>query len=88
MDINEYFQKMKNIEENILSFIDNERSDDLKLAQLALYFKHQNVGINKCLLTGTFHLISSISKHHHRSEGFFDKIAKILLIFTNSIFLN
>ena len=80
MDIYEYFQKMKNIEENILSFIDNERSDDLKFAQLAHYFKKQNVCINKCLLIGTFHLISSISKHHHRTDGFFDKIIFIFSI--------
>lgn len=85
MDIQHYLDKMKNIEQNIINFIDNENSTDDDFTQLSTFLQAQNVINDPNYLKEILHLIVSIADYHHYYINFFNKLDQILLLFTKSI---
>lgn len=77
MDFNGYLKQLKNIQENIVAFINNKigvEDDSINLT----FLKEQKFDTNKYLLKETLLLLLSMSNNHHHSNFFFDKIFRIL----------
>ena len=81
----DYFAKMKNYEELILQFLDNNDDVDNSFKSLINIFKTQKVSENKNELKLLLHLICEISDNYHRSLNFFNKIDQILKFFENEM---
>ena len=84
----EYFIKMKQIQENILGFLDD--NDELKnnYDKLKKYFSNPKIIGCKNDLKIILRLISKISENHHRINCFYSKIKQILQIFRDLISKN
>ena len=83
--LKDYFAKMKNYEELILQFLDNNDDVENSFKSLINIFKTQKVSENKNELKLLLHLICEISDNYHRSLNFFNKIDQILKFFENDI---
>ena len=83
MNYNQYLDKMKKIQNLIIIFLDNDEDTEENFQNLV------NV-IDPTISTDIheqriiFHLLVKISNDHHRISNFFQKIERILLIFTNA----
>lgn len=79
--ISEYLEKLKQIQENILQYI--EKSDDSEddFQNINKIFEEQNVKEDRHKLKELLHLIIHISSNHRRNALFFKKIERIILIF-------
>ena len=94
MDVSSYLHKMTDIQENILSFLDNETDWKNCLQEIQDYIIQQNIPDQ--FLKEFLYLISKITENHHRSVDFFKKIGCLLLFlkekitqnFTNSSIFN
>ena len=85
MVLEETLAKFVEIQSNILDFIDNEESIENSFHDLRIFFNDQKISENKYYLELLFHLITSISKNHHRGPLFFSKIEEILNFFKDDI---
>lgn len=85
MNIAEYAELMKNIQTNLLIFIEKDDNDDHNFQNLQTLFNENKIQDNKYNLISLFHLIAKISNNHHRGNLFFDKIFQILLFFKDCI---
>ena len=85
MDVNEYLKKMKEIQQNILDFIDQNDDIETNFQNLNYIFDEQKIGSNKHDLKLILHFILKISNNHHRTACFFNKIERILKFFKNEI---
>lgn len=86
MSIVEYLEKMKNVQINILDFINDDTFDD-KFDQLVSLLSDQNEP-NKQEFKLILHIILSIANNHHRNSTFFSRISKILLFLKDKISQN
>lgn len=82
MEAQEYLEKMKNTQNLLLDYINDEENNLEKLENL--YYILKNIE-NMHQLTSTIHLITSIIDYHHRSNNFFEKISKIILFLKDVI---
>lgn len=73
----EYINKMKEIEENILQFLDNEVANDANLESISSLLDNSQIKDDKYKLKGVLRLISHISNNYHRSKSFFSKVEYI-----------
>ena len=81
MNFGEYLEKMKNIQQNLLYFVDNEKNfDDIKQIFEDLKAQEEPHEIRLFL-----RIISKISENHHGCSNFFSKIEQILRVFKNDI---
>lgn len=85
MDVNEYLKKMKEIQQNILDFIDQNDDIETNFQNLNYIFDEQKIGSNKHDLKLILHFILKISNNQHRTACFFNKIERILKFFKNEI---
>lgn len=80
----EYLEKMRLIRNHILDFIDDNSNDGNEYYQnndnLKSFILSQ-AKLDKYELKSVLHLISKISKNHHRDITFLDKIKQIFLSF-------
>ena len=83
--IKEYANKMKNIQETLLRFVENEDSNDLEFDNIFKYLNDHQILENKQELKTVLHIISKISDHHYRSQDFINKIEKLLKKLQNDI---
>lgn len=84
MNNNDFLNMMKNIQSRLLAFIEQEEKAEENFEQLHKLindrFKECKYSINSLL-----HLLTEIGNNHHRSNNFFSKIEKIILIIKDQI---
>lgn len=81
----EYTDKMKQIQNDFLEFLEKEDNIEENYQNLTKLIKDQKIGDNRLELRSFLHLISKIAKNHYRNPNFFDKIKQILQNIKNSI---
>ena len=81
----EYLQKMKDIQNIILEFLDNDEEDQKLFDDLKNLLTFQQDELDAHELKSILYLISTISTNHHRTQFFFDKIKKIIIFLKNEI---
>ena len=85
MNIEEIINKMKQIQQYLIEYIDNEDDIEEKYQNLIFLFQDQKIQDNKQEIRIVLHLLSQIAKNHFRYSNFHDKIKRILLFFKNEI---
>ena len=85
MNIQEYLTDMKNIQKNILYFLETETEQELNFQNLIDFFDERVIIEHKHELKSTLYLISKISQNHHRGPDFFSKIERIIKHFKENI---
>lgn len=81
MEIPNYINKMKQFQEDVLEYIDDEEEEDGTLfPNIIDFFTDQKKDLNRDKLRSILDLLSNISKNHHRTPNFFTKIEQILLL--------
>lgn len=85
MSIQEYLEKMKNIQKYLLEFIENEDKYEENYQNLIKIFDDNKIQKNRYDLKALLHLIVNIANNHYRGQNFFSKIEKIILLFEEEI---
>ena len=85
MSFQEYLDMMKDIQENILNFFEEEAKSEENFLNLKTKFTITKISDNKYDLLLLLHLISKILDNYHHFPNFFSKIEKILQIFKEDI---
>lgn len=85
MDYDNYLKKMRDIQTQILQFIETEPNSESDYPNLIQFFDSQKIKEDRHILKETMHLILHISSNHHRTDIFHGKIDKILLYFKDEI---
>ena len=80
-----YLDAMKDIQENILNFLDEEDNSEENFIILESKFNDKKIKDHSYELLSLLHLISKIGNNHHRFPNFFSKLEQILLIFKEDI---
>ena len=83
MNIDDYLPKMLMIQENILSFLDNDENLDDQFQIFTDFLKTQNIQ-DQCFIE-FLNLISKISENHYRKQNLIIKIEKILTFLKDDI---
>ena len=78
-NIKEISDMMKNIQNNLLIYIENEDNLEENYQNLIISFDEYKVKNNKNIINSILHMIAAIANNHHRGVGFFSKLEKILL---------
>ena len=84
MSITSFIEKQKEIQRNILEFIDNAAEDQDILKQLEKYELSEDQKDLKIIL----YFIVNICNNHQRSSSFFSKIEQILQFYKTKIIQN
>ena len=77
MDIQQYINQMKEIQNVFISFIEDEDDSNQSFHQFMKLFD-DNIRENQYELKTFLHLLVTISNHHYRNSEFFNKINQIL----------
>ena len=85
MNSKEHFDAMKDIQENILYFLEEENNSEENFIILQRKFNDTKIKDNLYELLYLLHLISKIGNNHRRFSNFFSKIERILHIFKKDI---
>lgn len=85
MSIQQYIDKMKKIQEEVLAFINNDDDIEQNFQKLIEHLEYQNIKKDKHEFKSFLYLISNISSNHHRSAEFNTKIDQILQYFSQTI---
>ena len=85
MSIENYVEQMKNIQNCLLEYLDNEDNVEEHFQNLQIIFEEQKIKENKHRIKSLLHLILKIGNNYHRNSTFFQKIEQILLIFIDAI---
>ena len=85
MSFQAYLDAMKEIQENIICFLEEEANSEENFLILESKFNDIKISDSKSYLSSLMHLISKIGDNHHRFPNFFAKIERILLIFKEDI---
>ena len=81
MSIEEALMHMKEIQNSILEFIENQGNIQESFQNLVSFFNNQKIKDNKYDLLSVLHLLNNIAKNHYHVISFFDKIDEILKFF-------
>ena len=84
MFIAEYIKKMRDIQQLLLEYLENDDSDE-QYSQNLDKIKDFELNLNEHDLKLFLHLISQISTNHHRCNNFLDKIETIIKIYEEDI---
>lgn len=85
MEIQEYLEKKKKIQQNILDYINaNENYTEFKQNLTELLKKHKYTN-NRQELSSLLYLVSKISENHHHTAHFYEKLESILSIYKQDI---
>ena len=85
MSSQEYLDMMKDIQKNILYFLEEEVNSEENLLILEDKFNNLKISDSKYGILPLLHLISKIVNNYHRFPNFFSKIDKILQVFKKDI---
>ena len=83
MELQEFIERMKDIQKILLDYIDN--GDEEEYNCLIENLSKSNVIENRNELKSIIQLVASIADNHHRSPDFFPRIKKILKQFKEDI---
>ena len=81
----EYLKKMKEIQNEILVFLDNEEEEGKNFDDLSKLLNIQPKHHDIHELESILNLISKIANNHHRGPFFFDKIEKLISLVKDEI---
>ena len=79
MNIDDYVKQQNTIQDNLLMYIDNDVDHNDDYINIITFIDKQNILENPDDIREILYLISKISKNHHRTINFFEKIENILL---------
>ena len=85
-EIKRYFDKMRDIQETLLSFLEDEAAGNFE--QFIELINNKIDRNSKIEMKEFLQLISKISDNHHRSLNFIDKIEQIIKYYVNEIKTN
>ena len=85
MNVKDVSETMKNVQLNLLNFLDKDYDVEENFQILKAIFDEQDFQNKKYFLNSLFHLITEISNNHNRSANFYEKIERVLDYFKNSI---
>ena len=85
MNSEEYLNAMKDIQENILNFLEEKDNSEENFIILESKFKDSKIKDHLYELLSLLYLISKIGNNRHRFPNFFSKIERIFLIFKEDI---
>ena len=84
-EFQECIKKMRDVQRNLIEFIDNDFDNEENYQNLINLIINYEIRENKHNLKSFLYLILKISKNHHRTPFFIDKIEKILLLLKSEI---
>ena len=85
MSSQEYLDTMKDIQENILYFLEEGANSEENFLILESKFNDTKISDNKYYLLSFMYLISKVGNNNHRFPNFFTKLDRILLFFKEDI---
>ncbi|KAK8839808.1 hypothetical protein M9Y10_031516 [Tritrichomonas musculus] len=85
MEIQEYFQILRNIEEILIDFLDEENNSSIGFQEI---IKANNLSAKKSDLIEILRLITKVANNHTRTPNFSSKIQEILLFLKDKIISN
>ena len=96
MEINEYIDKMKEIQEQLIQFIDSNDQAEYGFKVLKNFLDTKKIGLIPMDIKAIIYLIQHISRNHHRKADFYDKMKEffknyekdIKKLFTNNEILD
>ena len=85
MNISKYLDEMKQIQSNILKFIEDDGEVEENYQNMIQFFVNEKIQSNEDDLKMTLRLIAHLSNNFYHCKDFFSKIEKILQFFTKEI---
>ena len=86
MEVQEIIENMKELQEKILEFIDDETEDEENpFEELKLYLDDFGIQEVQNGFIQFLQFLVKVANNHHRSPGFFTKIQQLLLLFKDQI---
>ena len=85
MEIEDYVKQMKEIQNLILSIIDNQNEDHDNFKLFSDFLDMPNFGKNQEIITEILHFLLKLAKNHHRQPYFSTKIEQILKFLEDKI---
>lgn len=85
MEIENYLNKMKEIQITLLRYIEDEANFEVNYNNLIKLFNDGNILNIKFEFKSVIYLLLNISNNHHRGTNFFDKIFRIFANFPDTI---
>ena len=85
MPIEEHLNKMKEYQQIILEFLDNEEDSDNNFKNLKNIFNQPNIFDNPYEIKLLLHLIQRISSNHHHATNFYNKICQFFSLFSDKL---
>ena len=85
MELQEYLEKKKTIQHNLLDFLEKDDDTEENYQNLIKLISDQKITKDRQELKSFLYLISKISNNHHRTINLFDKIEKIIQFLVNQI---
>lgn len=84
-ELQEYLNKMRNIQNSLLKFIDHEDNVEENYQNLIKLLNDQKVQENIHTLKSFLYLMSNILNNHNRTPNFFSKFEKLINQFESKI---
>lgn len=85
MNIQKCLESMKNLQSNLLDFLEDDRDIENNFSFLNSFLEDFKIRDNSHELIPFLHLILKISNNLYRGPNFFSKIERILNLFKNDI---
>lgn len=85
MTLHQYLEKKKEMQEKLISFIDEESEEKNSFDELIKYFKNTSLIQNRDEFKNTLYLLLKVANNHQRTPNFFEKIEQILLSIKDEI---
>lgn len=85
MEIQKYLEKMKAVQNSLLTFIQKDENVQDNYLNFDHLFEHYNIRDDPYELESVLYILSKIADNHHRKPDFFKKIEHVLHIFKNEI---
>ncbi|KAK8884331.1 hypothetical protein M9Y10_043439 [Tritrichomonas musculus] len=86
--VEEYLVKMRNIQRQLLEFIDNDTNAEENFQNLIKNLEDSEVRANRCDFRLFLRHLAKICCYHHRSPTFMSKIEKIILYYKDDLTKN
>ena len=88
INTDKYIKDMKNIQENLLIYIENDANTEEKFQNLNTILDNLKIRENQHELKSLLHMILKIANNHHRGPDFFTKIERLITIFKDEMTKN
>ena len=85
MNAPKYLTLMKDIQNDLLQFLEDDENNEENFQNLYNICTNQKINENLHMLKSILHLITKITNGHHRNSLFYNKIDQVLAIFKDDI---